>query len=836
MNGNVLYHNYLVKDNLYFKDTNNVSNSYSDFEIENIPKSYNVTYDNDWKYYMNIKNELPSQGWKIHISANINEVYEVLKAASKVLIEYKISFKHLINFSLYTKTNSKNADRAKSGKFIAVYPENEKQFLHLLDSLANELRSFKNGPYILNDKRWKNSNVFYRYGGFSKIYNEKGQLCIKDESDRLIVDQRTPFYQVPEFKKNFDEYLDSINNINEPDYRNNKLNNYEILDALTFSNSGGVYLAKNKTTDKKVIIKEARPNTGFDGNFDDSIQRQKNEEHALKKSLDIYGTVNFIESFYAWEHRFLVEEYIEGIDLQKWLSKNYPIMKFENLDNYKKKMKKFLPKLVDVLISLHSKGIAMGDLQPANIIVTENLDPKLIDFETSSSTNSFRKAGMHTEAFSTKRINNRASKDWYSLKKVIKFCLLPIHSSEEIDDLISEKHYQWIKHNYGTNFYHTIKNLINLCNNKSGMTNSNHFYQTKKQLKYNDFNDTIKKLRKGIIENFQLKECPIPGDIRQYEQNYGFLNFLTGGTGVIWSLYLTGSLPNKALQWIENFLVPKLNTIKDPGLLTGLSGIIAVLYKIGYQKEALSQFDKLINLIDKQDVTLRSGLSGIGLSLIGAFRETKETKYLENSKQIATFINEYAEKNKEIKITDWSAVNLGLIDGWSGVSLFFLELYKVTNDKKYLDKSQYYIKKDLKNTKSKDGVLYIVDKYNRLLPYLSGGSIGLALVLKKIQEVKGNAIYQNEIKSILPCYYIRSTINGGLFEGFGSYLLLSNLLLDDSNYTNTILENLNLFLIDKEDYLVYPSHFGFRLSFDVFSGSAGILIGLSNNKNFLPLL
>lgn len=109
MNGNVLYHNYLVKDNLYFKDTNNVSNSYSDFEIENIPKSYNVTYDNDWKYYMNIKNELPSQGWKIHISANINEVYEVLKAASKVLIEYKISFKHLINFSLYTKTNSKNA-------------------------------------------------------------------------------------------------------------------------------------------------------------------------------------------------------------------------------------------------------------------------------------------------------------------------------------------------------------------------------------------------------------------------------------------------------------------------------------------------------------------------------------------------------------------------------------------------------------------------------------------------------------------------------------------------------------------------------------------------------
>ncbi|MBL0376457.1 MULTISPECIES: hypothetical protein [unclassified Staphylococcus] len=75
-----------------------------------------------------------------------------------------------------------------------------------------------------------------------------------------------------------------------------------------------------------------------------------------------------------------------------------------------------------------------------------------------------------------------------------------------------------------------------------------------------------------------------------------------------------------------------------------------------------------------------------------------------------------------------------------------------------------------------------------------------------------------------------------MFEGFGSYLLLSNLILDDSNYTNTILENLNLFLIDKEDYLVYPSHFGFRLSFDVFSGSAGILIGLSNNKNFLPLL
>ncbi|MFP3435611.1 hypothetical protein SB781_38275, partial [Paraburkholderia sp. SIMBA_061] len=69
----------------------------------------------------------------------------------------------------------------------------------------------KKGAYILSDKRWKNSNVFYRYGGFRSIYNEYGEHCIKDGQGNLVKDERTPFYQVPDFVKDFDDYLNSLN-------------------------------------------------------------------------------------------------------------------------------------------------------------------------------------------------------------------------------------------------------------------------------------------------------------------------------------------------------------------------------------------------------------------------------------------------------------------------------------------------------------------------------------------------------------------------------------------------------------------------------------------------
>ncbi|MCS1382968.1 hypothetical protein NXZ75_12240 [Lysinibacillus sphaericus] len=66
---------------------------------------------------------------------------------------------------------------------------------------------------------------------------------------------------MPDFVKDFDDYLNTINIASDVETKgDNHLDQYNIEKALSFSNAGGVYLATRKQDNLKVIIKEARPN------------------------------------------------------------------------------------------------------------------------------------------------------------------------------------------------------------------------------------------------------------------------------------------------------------------------------------------------------------------------------------------------------------------------------------------------------------------------------------------------------------------------------------------------------------------------------------------------
>ena len=73
--------------------------------------------------------------------------------------------------------NSKRWARQGAGKFITIYPFDEDQFVSVIEQLHQATRQFE-GPYILSDRRYKDSKVvFYRYGGMSpfKVLNIKGE-------------------------------------------------------------------------------------------------------------------------------------------------------------------------------------------------------------------------------------------------------------------------------------------------------------------------------------------------------------------------------------------------------------------------------------------------------------------------------------------------------------------------------------------------------------------------------------------------------------------------------------------------------------------------------------
>ena len=53
---------------------------------------------------------------------------------------------------------------------------------------------------------------------------------------------------------------------------------------MRFNNGGGIYLAENKDSRETVVIKEARPKVGYDGNGHDAEHRL-NIEHTILDRL-----------------------------------------------------------------------------------------------------------------------------------------------------------------------------------------------------------------------------------------------------------------------------------------------------------------------------------------------------------------------------------------------------------------------------------------------------------------------------------------------------------------------------------------------------------------------
>ncbi|MEK4500544.1 class III lanthionine synthetase LanKC [Bacillus sp. FSL R12-0069] len=851
MEGNMLYHRYSKPNSEYYGKMSEREQD-SIYELNDIPDTYAVILNNDsvWKHYHVKGSILPEQGWKIHVTSSLEDSKSVLDKVARLCLDKKIEFKHLKNKDSFMKMNSKNANRASSGKFITIYPKNNEVFVELLEMISSEIQDFKKGPYILNDKRWKNSNVFYRYGGFKGIINKHGEHCIRDEKGNLIKDQRNPFYQVPEFVKDFDDYLNTINNSGDLETQGeSRLEQYKIETALSFSNAGGVYLATRKKDNLKVIIKEARPSAGLDGAAQDALARQKIEYDALKKLKDVPGVVNLIDYFQEWEHYFLVEEFIEGRDLRQWIAQDFPFFRDSNsMSNHAENVKKILLQLFTLIDGMHNNGIAMGDLQPANIMVTEELTVRIIDFETAMPVKSEDRPTLAAIGFVSQEMKVSGARDWFGFKKLIRYLALPLLSSEDLEGYLQYNHLNWIKENYGEEFYSFILNLQEQCDKRiqDYQTYNPKEINLSDQISDFDLTSIINKLLIGVENNLTNDERFINGDIRQFEMNGGKFNFLTGGSGAAFALTKNSSSSTEIDKWIQSVLLNNLSLIKETGLFTGKTGILALLYDRGYKEVVINELNNLKDNSNKSDISLRSGLSGIGIFIISLYLETKNTEFLNLAEELGSLIEINRVKNEPLRVNDWMAVDIGLIDGLSGVSLFYSALYSATHNKKYLEKAEALLKKDLESTKKDDvtGVLQIVDNKNRLLPYLSGGSIGVAISIWFLNHVSGQDLYREEMDAILKLSKTRCTISGGLFDGAGSFMLLPVMVKTDKErkmILNEVLNLLNLFLIEKKGYYVYPGQFSYRLSDDVYTGSSGIILALmgvvkDNPIYWLPLI
>lgn len=396
-----------------------------------LPFNWHEVMNNDeWVYQYPIGKFVERQGWKIHISSEYNSSHELLQDVAKICHEMRIPFKHLSTEDKFIMRNGKLVSRGFSGKFITCYP-NQNELESVLQRLESALKQY-NGPYILSDKRWDEAPIYLRYGVFRPSRDDEKKVAIDEliVGDEVVKDERLPVFKIPK-------------GIVPPDFLNKWLDKKDkkqgdfpfIIDnAIRFSNSGGIYNARLKEDGKKIILKEARPYTGlgFDGTY--SSERLASECKALKILNEWSETPKIYWHGKIWEHTFLGIEHMKGVPLNRWVTNNFPLYEVvDKTKDYLLRVSKIVEKLIDLTNKFHSENVYHQDLHLGNILVKDEDEISIIDWEQAVFSNDEKVVHkVAAPGFRAWRETLPSEIDWYGIRQIAHYLYMPLVTTSDL--------------------------------------------------------------------------------------------------------------------------------------------------------------------------------------------------------------------------------------------------------------------------------------------------------------------------------------------------------------------------------------------------------------------
>jgi serine/threonine protein kinase/lipopolysaccharide biosynthesis regulator YciM len=145
------------------------------------------------------------------------------------------------------------------------------------------------------------------------------------------------------------------------------LAHYRVTEKLGSGGMGEVYLAEDTDLGRRVALKVVPPELASDSGRLDRFRREARAVASLN-----HPNIVTLHSFEEADGiRFLVMELVEGKTLADSIpSRGVPLRRFFDLA---------IP-LADALSAAHEQGVIHRDLKPGNVMVTDNGEPKILDF------------------------------------------------------------------------------------------------------------------------------------------------------------------------------------------------------------------------------------------------------------------------------------------------------------------------------------------------------------------------------------------------------------------------------------------------------------------------
>jgi len=820
------------------------------------PEGWERSRRGDWLSLVPRGVRVPSQGWKIHVSAGLDNAESILRRVLDYCLPRKLPVKFIAGPGLLHLRNAKYADRAGSGKFITVYPHSEDAFPQVCTDLMALLEG-EHGPYILSDLRCGSGPVHVRYGAFAPRFcpAPDGRLvpAVADPRGRLVPDPRGPSLVIPEWVETPPFLLPHLQARAAVGLAGLP---YSVERALHFSNGGGVYLGRDTRSGERVVLKEARPHAGLAADGADATARLERERVALEQLAGLECIPRVSDVFDVGEHRFLVLEHIAGDTLNTVFARRYPLSRaeptVESLAEHAAWADRIYGLVERAVLAVHERGVVISDLHMSNIMVSEDESRVvLLDFEAASRAQDLSRQIVANPAFVAPADRRGTEIDWYALACLRIALLLPLTTLFVIDrrkavrlaerasdifglpDAVLRPAVQEIQRGIGAGSSVGYGARADRTEREAEAARTEPAGDSWTALpEPGDWPHSRDSMAHAIISSFtrEREDRCFPGDIAQFASPAGGQSFGYGAAGVLYALHETGaaSCP-EALDWLlARAGAPAPGT--PLGFYDGLAGIAWTLQRLGRTGPAL----ELARLVAQQPlegltVGLHSGHAGIALALYDLAHAAPAPD--------AAFLSRSADRCTELAVRtlaeDLPMPGTGLLRGATGIALLLIRRYEATGDAALLDLAATALHRDLARCREgADGALVVVEG-KRTMPYLGAGSAGLAMVIDDFLAHRPDEGLEAARHALLPASRSAFYVQPGLFRGAAGLILhLARTPAGAAEDRRRVIRRhaglLGAHAMSYSGGLAFPGEQLMRLSMDLATGTAGCLLALGS--------
>jgi serine/threonine protein kinase len=859
---------------------------------EEMPADWALERSGIWLLARPARADFPDQGWKLHISVRSGDSVTCLRKALPVLRDEGVSFKFLLDPRTSRASNGKVWPRGSSGKFMAIYPASEAQFLRLGERLAEALKAFS-GPYVLSDRRWPGSKcVHYRYGGFRarsrvKIDGSRVLLISAPDGD-LVPDFRRPYWDPPPWA------VDPLPVTAAGPSPRPSLDGgaFTVSTAVAFSNRGGVYRGRDNRTGKEVILKEARPGVEIGRHGVDAIAALEKEYRLLNQLRDTGSFVHPVKFFLEDEHAFLVEEFLPGDLLGQHTIRYNPIYRRDvtaaGVEDYLRDLYDLWAQLARAIAAAHERNIVLADLSFGNGVVTEGSRLRLLDLECAFEEGVDPQVGLHTPGFANEKTvrtgNSDRANDYYALGAMMYGSLIlangvsTLHppargrflSELEEDLAVPSPLIALIEELMAPTASHEPDGVVEAIQRLPTGTRARTprlAVPVERRLARSTRSDLRERVAATRAEaasyiagtaDLSREDRLFPADPWVFETNP--LSVAYGAAGALYALdRSTGTPPRELLDWFLGYEVT--HERYPPGLYVGQAGIAWVLCELGYEEKAKS----ILRLARSHELLWEShdvlyGASGYGLACLKLWQLGLGEEFLEDAVRVGAHLKSSARIDAQGAHWPGSdgSVRQGYGCGGSGVALFLLYLHCAVGDDDLLELGRSALDFELLHGYRVDGRLAgfptvledgapPVDDVPRC--YWDAGSAGVATTLVRYLALTDDPTLEAHLTEVAADLSHKYTVFPLLFHGLAG---MGNALLDIWEYGGEerhlseawqVAEGILLFRLERPEGVGFPGEQAVRESADFATGAAGVSLfldrlikadeGIHGNFNFV---